>query len=84
MEALEKDVYKKSRFFYILEATFEYFISILVGGAYLAKITTSLGMSAALTGILTSFVSLGGGFQIFAIFLADSRYLLFSWRISAR
>ena len=73
METLEKDVYKRSRFFYILEATFEYFISILVGGAYLAKITTSLGMSAALTGILTSFVSLGGGFQIFAIFLANKR-----------
>ena len=73
METLEKDVYKRSRFFYILEATFEYFISILVGGAYLAKITTSLGMSTAMTGILTSFVSLGCGFQIIAIFLANKR-----------
>ena len=68
-----KDIYKTSRFLYILEATFEYFISLLVTGAYLAKITSSLGMNDALTGILTSFVSLGCGFQIIAIFLANKR-----------
>ena len=34
-----KDIYKTSRFLYILEAAFEYFISLLVTGAYLAKIT---------------------------------------------
>ena len=68
-----KDIYKKSRVLYILEATFEYFISLLVTGAYLAKITDSLGMSDTLTGILTSFVSLGCGFQMIAIFLANKR-----------
>ena len=68
-----KDIYKTSRFLYILEATFEYFISILVTGAYLAKITSSLGMSDSMTGILTSFVALGCGFQIIAIFLANKR-----------
>lgn len=74
MDSMEnKDVYKTSRFLYILEATFEYFISLLVTGAYLAKITSSLGMSDSLTGILTSFVSLGCGFQIIAIFLANKR-----------
>lgn len=74
MEMLvNKDPYKTSRFLYILEATFEYFISLLITGAYLAKITSSLGMSDSLTGILTSFVSLGCGFQIIAIFLANKR-----------
>ncbi|MBR2343262.1 MAG: MFS transporter [Clostridia bacterium] len=68
-----KDIYKTSRFLFILEATFEYFISLLVTGAYLAKITSSLGMSDSMTGILTSFVSLGCGFQIIAIFLANKR-----------
>ena len=58
---------------YILEAAFEYFISLLVAGAYLAKVTSEIGMSDSLTGILTSFVSLGCGFQIFAIFLANKR-----------
>ena len=38
---VDKDEYKTSRFLYILEATFEYFISLLVTGAYLAKLTGS-------------------------------------------
>ena len=58
---------------YILEAAFEYFISILVGGAYLAKVTSAIGVSDSLTGILTSFVSLGCGFQMVAIFIANKR-----------
>ena len=68
-----KDIYKTSRFLYILEATFEYFISLLVTGAYLAKVTAAIGMNDTMTGILTSFVSLGCGFQIIAIFLANKR-----------
>ena len=70
---VQKDIYRRSRFLYILEAAVEYFISVLVGGAYLAKVTSSIGMSDSLTGILTSFVSLGCGFQIIAIFLANRR-----------
>ena len=65
---MEQD--KKGKLLYIIEATLEYFISIVVGGAYLAKITTSIGMSQGLTGICTAFISLGAGFQIFALFLA--------------
>ena len=65
----QKDKYKKSRFLYIIEAALEYFISLLVVGAYLAKVTTAIGLSDHVTGILTSFVSLGCGFQIVAIFL---------------
>ena len=67
------DKYKFSRFLYILEAAFEYFISLLVTGAYLAKLTTSIGLSDTVTGLLTSFVSLGFGFQVIAIFLANKR-----------
>lgn len=69
----ERDVYKKSRILYIIEAALEYFISIGVGGAYLATLTAYLGLSDSLTGILTSFVSLGCGFQIVAIFLANKK-----------
>ena len=69
----EVDIYKGSRFLYVLEATFEYFISLLVSGAYLAKLTSSLGIPDYLTGILSSFVSLGCGFQMLAIFLANKR-----------
>lgn len=55
------------RFCYIVEAALEYFISILISGAYLARITTGLGISDGLTGILSSFVSLGCVFQLGSI-----------------
>lgn len=73
-----KDIYKTSRFLYIIEAALEYFISLLVTGAFLAKVTDSIGMSDTLTGILTSFVSLGFGFQIIALFLAN-KYPVKRW-----
>jgi len=68
---MDRDIYKNSRFFYVLEAAFEYFISILVTGAYLAKVTAYIGLPDSLTGVLTAFVSLGCGFQMIAIFLAN-------------
>lgn len=69
----EQDIYKTSRFLYILEAAFEYFIALLVAGAYLAKVTSAIGISDSVTGILSSFVSLGCGFQMIAVFLANKR-----------
>ena len=69
----QKDIYKTSRFLYILEALFEEFISILIGGVYLAKVTTAIGMDDSLTGILSSLTCLGCGFQIFAIFFSNKR-----------
>jgi Na+/melibiose symporter-like transporter len=65
---MEKDLYRTSRVMYILEAAFEYFISILVGGAYLAKLTTTLGLSDSITGILSSLAALGCSLQILAVF----------------
>lgn len=72
-EAVKKDKYRFSRLMYIFEAALEYFISILITGAYLAKITDAIGLSDSLTGILTAFVSLGCGFQIFALFLVNKK-----------
>ncbi len=63
----------RSRFLYILEAALEYFISILVAGSYLATLTSHLGMSDSLTGILSSFISLGCLFQLFSVFLKRKR-----------
>lgn len=64
-----KDPYAVSRFMYILEAMFEYFIYILTTGAYLANLGTAVGLSEATIGILSSFISLGCGMQIVAIFI---------------
>lgn len=68
-----KDEYAFSRLMYILEAGFEYFISLLITGAYLAKVTSDIGISDGVTGVLTAFVSLGYAFQVFALLLAGKR-----------
>ena len=72
-EGAQTDIYKKSRFLYIIEATLEYFVSILVGGAYLARLTNAVGISDATTGVLSAFVSLGCSAQMLAIFLARAK-----------
>ena len=46
---------------------------VLLGGAYIAKVTSYLGMEDGLTGIITAVVSLASTFQIFAIFLAHKK-----------
>lgn len=64
---------QRSRILYIIEAALEYFISILFAGSYLATLTSHLGMSDGLTGILSSFISLGCIFQLFSVFLKRRR-----------
>ena len=64
-----RDKYSTSRVLYIIEAAVEYFIAILVGTTYLAKLCSNIGISDSTTGILTSFISLGFGFQFFALFI---------------
>ncbi len=70
---MQRDIYKTSRVLYIIEAALEYFISILVGGAYLARLTAELGISDSVTGILSSLVTLGCSFQLLAILLFNGR-----------
>ena len=66
----KKDEYKLSRIMYILFAAFEYFISISVGGTYIGRIATYIGIPDGVTAIITSILALGSSFQIFALFLA--------------
>ena len=68
-----KDSDTVGRRIYIVEAMVEYFISLMIGGAFLAKITENIGLSDSLTGILSAFVSLGGTFQLFALLLVNVR-----------
>ena len=66
----EKDIFRSSRILYIFEAMFEYFISLLTTGAYLAKLTSTIGISDSMTAVLSSVTSLAGMFQIISIFLS--------------
>jgi len=66
---MAKDKYSFTRLLFIIEAAAEYFISLIVTGAYLARLTGILGMSDGMTAILSNFVSLGCGFQMVSIFM---------------
>lgn len=70
---MNKDPYKVSRFMYILEAAFDYYLSVMVTGAYLARLTTQIGISDALTGIIASLGAFASCFQVLAIFLFSNR-----------
>ncbi len=70
MEKFNSPEYKRSRKFYIIQCAVEYFVALLVADAFLAKLLTSIGISDALTGIISSFIALVGVFQIFTIFIA--------------
>ena len=72
-EMQKKDKYKSSRILYIIQAAVEYFIATLAGGAYLAKITSTIGIPDDVTAILTATVSLGVGFQLFALFISRNK-----------
>lgn len=74
MNDLGSTAASRSRTLYIAEATLEYLISLLVHGSYLAILTQSLGISDSLTGIISSFISLGCLFQLCSIFIIRRRY----------
>lgn len=70
---MDETVIKRSRIMYVIQAALEYFISLLVAGSYLATLTSELGISDSLTGILSSFILLGCVFQLFSVFLKQKQ-----------
>ena len=71
MKRYKTDAWARTRLMFIIEAALEYFFTIMIGGAYLANLTAAIGMSDALTGILSSIVALGSTFQLSALLLAN-------------
>ena len=69
----ERDGFEVSRAMYIIEALFEYLIYLLTSGAFLAKLTTTIGISDGMTAILSAITSLSGIFQIVSIYLAHRK-----------
>lgn len=63
--------YKRARKAYVAQAAFEYFISILITDAYLAKLLTAIGISDSMAGIIASFTSFAFLFQLLAIGLTN-------------
>ena len=71
--AERKDPYAFSQKMYVLECAVAYFISIVTSGAYLAKLTTSIGISDSMTAILSNLTSLACVFQLLTIPLSHKK-----------
>ena len=67
MEVLSKKAVKRSQLMFIFQATFEYLISILVAGSFLATLTKEIGIPDSVTGVISSIISLGCVFQLLSI-----------------
>ena len=61
--------YRRSRRADVAQCTFEYFITLLVSDAFLAKLLSSIGISDSLIGIISSFLSLAFIFQLLSLFV---------------
>ncbi len=61
--------YKISRGAYKAQCMFEYFITILVGDAYLSKLLATIGLSDTQIGVISSFITLAFLFQLASIFV---------------
>lgn len=63
----ETSPYAFSEKMYVLQCALAYFISIITTGAYLAKLTTTIGISDGMTAILSNIASLACLFQLLSI-----------------
>lgn len=61
--------YKRSRASYMAQCTIEYFVSLLVTDAFLAKLLTHIGISDSLIGIISSFITMAFVIQLASIAL---------------
>ena len=64
-----KEKLGRSQRLYVVQAALEYLIALAASGTFLAKLTSQMGMSDSLTGILTSMMSMGCLFQMLALFI---------------
>lgn len=68
-ELYESKAYKRSRTAYKWECTFEYFVALLVGDAFLANLLTNIGFTDSEAGIISSLITLAFLFQLIAVFV---------------
>ena len=82
MEKITAQQRKRNNRLYIVQAAVEYHISLLMTGSFFAALTVGLGMSDALTGILSSVISLGCVFQLLSLMLRPRRSRAFVTTLS--
>ncbi len=69
---------KTSRLLYVFFCAVEYLIALAVSGSFLAKLTTEIGMSDGMTGIVSAVATLGGLFQLISMFVRSSKVKRFA------
>ena len=72
-KTISADPRRKTRIAYIIEAGFEYFISLFVTGTFLGYILDTLGFNDAMQGIISTVATFTLGAQLFALFLRGRR-----------
>ena len=65
--------YRRSRAAYVAQCAVEYFVALLATDAFLAKILAYVGISDALVGVISSFVTLAFMVQLATVFLVRTR-----------
>ena len=73
MDIFNSPDYKRSRASYTIQCAIEYFVSLLVTDAFLVRLLAHIGINDALTGIISSFISLAFLFQILTIFAVRAK-----------
>lgn len=68
--------YRRSRGAYMVQCAIEYMISLLVTDVFLAKLLTSIGISDAISGIISSFIALAFVIQLFSIALMKTKFII--------
>ena len=63
--------HKRSRWAYLIECAFEYFVALLVSGQFLVAVLQDIGMDDATVGVMASLISLAFVFQLFSIFVVQ-------------
>lgn len=67
MNIYDSKEYKRSRASYISQCTIEYFVTLLVTDAFLTRLLSSIGISDALIGVISSFITLAFVIQLLSI-----------------
>ena len=69
MKDFNSPEYRRSRCAYNIQCAIEYFVTLLLADAFLAKLLSYIGISDAWVGIISSFATMAFTFQLLSIFL---------------
>lgn len=70
-QIFDTPAYTRSRRAYTLECAFEYFVTLLTSGTFLATLLTSMNVDDAATGVISSLISFAYLFQLLSIFIVQ-------------